>query len=130
MILLGFEADLQQEVLVTTGTSPSFRIRGDSIKLVGLDYFATPNARMMQMVVTDASLHLHYAEYAFKAITAANITSVGVRGKSCAVVISQKKVPVRAAFRYLSQTWLTDTAPRTNSSIPPPYPTSLSSRRL
>jgi 20S proteasome alpha/beta subunit len=35
----------------------------------------------------------HSTEYAFKAITAANITSVGVRGKDCAVVISQKKVP-------------------------------------
>lgn len=33
-------------------------------------------------------------EYAFKAITAANIMSIGVRGKECAVVLSQKKVPV------------------------------------
>jgi 20S proteasome subunit alpha 1 len=34
------------------------------------------------------------AEYAFKAITGAGITSIAVRGKDTAVVITQRKVPV------------------------------------
>ena len=76
-----------------------------------------------------------HLEYAFKAITAPNITSVGVKGKDCAVVISQKKVPVRLTtpayyifMRTLSILQVTNVKHRTNSSTHPQYPMSTASR--
>lgn len=44
-------------------------------------------------LITPSSLCL-FAEYAFKAINQGGLTSVAVRGKDCAVVVTQKKVPV------------------------------------
>lgn len=87
-----------QVVQVTTGTLPFSQTKEDSTKSVSPIFPSTYNRHKITAVDhargVECSLHPLRLEYAFKAITAANITSVGVRGKSCAVVISQKKVPV------------------------------------
>ena len=64
------------------------------------------------------------AEYAFKAITAANIMSVGLKGKDCAVVLSQKKVPVGLYQRTNALELSMLTISRISSSIPHPSRTS------
>lgn len=42
------------------------------------------------------------AEYAFKAVKAAGITSIAVRGKDSVAVVTQKKVPVSDSRHFSS----------------------------
>lgn len=102
-----------------TGTSPSSPSREDCTKSVctrsdihprfptaafrsylGPCEYGTGGPKHLQEVARDRNTDklVSYLEYAFKAITAANIMSIGVRGKDCAVVLSQKKVPVGQAL--------------------------------
>jgi hypothetical protein len=94
-----------RQVVLTTDILQSSPNREDCTKLVCFFHFLNLTDRMYSSnygvdLSNDASPgqteadSLSPIEYAFKAITAANIMSIGVRGKDCAVVLSQKKVPV------------------------------------
>lgn len=67
----------------TIDTSPSFPLREDCIKSVS-------GEERYGRISPDALI-----EYAFKAVKLASQTSLAIRGEDNAVVVTQKKVPVR-----------------------------------
>uniref|UniRef100_A0A8C9GYA7 Proteasome alpha-type subunits domain-containing protein n=1 Tax=Piliocolobus tephrosceles TaxID=591936 RepID=A0A8C9GYA7_9PRIM len=57
-----------------------------------------------QLTIFSPDGNLYQIEYAIKAVKNTNITSIGVKGENCAVIISQKKI----ATQYITQDKLLD----------------------
>ena len=65
------------------------------------DLFGKELTSLLGCSVLSGGIFMHdETEYAFKAVKAAGITSIGVRGKDSICVVTQKKVPVSTENKW------------------------------
>lgn len=99
------------KILLQAGATGADMSRG-----AGYDRHITifsPEGRLYQVGMISTTLIekiLNWVEYAFKAISNEGFTSVGIRGKDSAVVVTQRKIPVIIAHALLivADKWLQD----------------------
>ena len=69
--------------LVMIITLRSFLLKADCIKSV-----------MQESEFIRSIVNVQFSEYAFKAISNAGYMTIGLKGKDCAMILSQRKIPV------------------------------------